>query len=72
MKHRTKPCRGPRAALDHARQGHLRAIHAAIAGGTPAGELLCDLWAFFRAAVQLLCIVPRLGAGAQAGWWGGR
>lgn len=70
--HMTKPCRDTRAALDHARQCHLRTIRADIASGTPADELRCDLQAFLRAAVQLLRIVPRPDAGARAGWRGGR
>lgn len=62
--HRTKRHCGTRAALDHARQGHLHAFRTAVLTGTPASELLHDLRAFVRAAGQLLRILPRPDAGA--------
>ena len=61
-KHRTKPCRDTRAALDRARQGHLKAFHAAIAGGTPADELAADFAGFSNASRQLIA----LGRGQEA------
>lgn len=68
--HRTKRHYDTRTALDHARQGHLRAFHAAVVGGTPADELTHDLSAFCRAALQLFRISPRPEADARAAWRG--
>lgn len=61
MTNSTELRRSIRAALDHARQGHLQAFRAAVQGGTPAGELAHDLGAFCRAAVQLFRIIRRRG-----------
>lgn len=64
--YRTKSHHDTRAALDHARQGHLRAVYAAIVAGTPAGELAHDLGAFCNAVLQLLRISPRPEDDARA------